>query len=139
MHTAKNTNDFTTARELLKSVESEKEYYFAVGKYAAIIRKNENCFEYLELQSEISKGLEDMKNDYDEVNWSDYCYKENDSDKVWWVDTGWLEVGLMLITFDKKKFYNLFADYPHNMTPEEVEIFDKENPFWADFFSNRKK
>ena len=39
---------------------------------------------------------------------------------------------------DKKKFYNLFEDYPHNMTLEEVEIFDKENPFWADFFSDRK-
>ena len=44
----------------------------------------------------------------------------------------------MLITFDKQKFYNLFEDYPHNMSSEEIEIFDKENPFWADFFSDRK-
>ncbi|WP_422938712.1 DUF7675 family protein [Streptococcus vicugnae] len=35
--------------------------------------------------------------------------------------------------------YSLFADYPHNMTAEEVEIFDKENPFWANFFKWRKK
>ena len=36
--------------------------------------------------------------------------------------------------FDKVKIYNLFADYPHNLTPEEKEIFDKENPYWCDFF-----
>ena len=80
-----------------------------------------------------------MNDDYEEVNWSVYCYKENDSDKVWWVDTAWFARGLMLITFDKKKFYNLFEDYPHNMSSEEVQIFDKENPFWADFFSDRKE
>ena len=79
-----------------------------------------------------------MKDDYEEVNWSEYCYKENDADIVWWVDTDWFARGLMLITFDKKKFYNLFEDYPQNMTLEEVEIFDKENPFWAEFFSDRK-
>jgi hypothetical protein len=45
---------------------------------------------------------------------------------------------LMLFTFDKEKFYNLFEDYPQNMTSEEVEIFDKENPYWAEFFSDRK-
>ena len=84
------------------------------------------------------KGLRDMKDDFEEVNWSDYCYKENDGDKTWWVDTSWFAKGLMLITFNKKKFYNLFKDYPHNMSSEEVEIFDKENPFWRDFFSDRK-
>ena len=49
-----------------------------------------------------------MKSDYEEVNWSEYCYKENDDDKIWWVDTSWYAKGLMLITFDKQKFYNLF-------------------------------
>jgi len=43
-----------------------------------------------------------------------------------------------LFSFDKKKIYNLFLDYPHNMTEEEVRIFDSENPFWRDFFSDRK-
>ena len=37
-----------------------------------------------------------------------------------------------------KKIYNLFADYPHNMTAEEVKIFDNENPYWAAFFKDRK-
>ena len=44
-----------------------------------------------------------MKSDYEEVNWSEYCYKENDDDKTWWVDTSWYAKGLMLITFDKLK------------------------------------
>ena len=49
-----------------------------------------------------------MKDDFEEVSWSEYCYKENDGDIIWWVDTAWFARGLMLITFDKKKFYNLF-------------------------------
>ena len=79
-----------------------------------------------------------MKDDHEEINWSEYCYKENHDDKIRWVDTSWFARGLMLFTFDKKKFYNLFEDYPQNMTSEEVEIFDKENPYWAEFFSDRK-
>ncbi len=47
-------------------------------------------------------------------------------------------IGEWLFSFDKKKIYNMFRDYPHNMTMEEVEIFDKENPYWKDFFSDRK-
>ena len=41
------------------------------------------------------------------------------------------------VSFDKKKIYNLFADYPHNLTAEEKEIFDKENPYWCDFFKGK--
>jgi len=64
-------------------------------------------------------------------------YKINDNDKIWWIDD--LEqVGQFLFSFDKKKIYNLFADYPHNMTKEEKEIFDKENPYWKEFFKDRK-
>lgn len=65
-------------------------------------------------------------------------YKHNDTDQIWW--TGDLEtVGDLLFTFDKKKIYNLFKDYPHNLTKEQKEIFDKENPYWKNFFKDRKK
>jgi len=64
-------------------------------------------------------------------------YKENKTDSIWWVDT-FDKVGEFLFSFDKKKVYNLFADYPHNLTEQEKEIFDKENPYWADFFKDRK-
>jgi hypothetical protein len=63
--------------------------------------------------------------------------KENENDKIYWVDTE--EDGPLFISFDKKKIYNLWEDYPTNMTKEEVELFDKENPFWADFFADREK
>ena len=68
--------------------------------------------------------------------YSDF-YKDSEDSKVWWID----KIGVIwefLFSFDKKKIYNLFRDYPHNMTEEEVRIFDRENPFWSDFFSDRK-
>ena len=66
----------------------------------------------------------------------DKFYKENEADQVWWVDTSDRD-GEFLFSFDKKKVFNLFADYPHNLTPEQKEIFDRENPFWADYFKDR--
>ena len=65
--------------------------------------------------------------------YSDF-YKNSEESKVWWIDK--MDVrGELLFSFDKKKIYNLFADYPHNMSKKEVEIFNKENPFWKDFFA----
>ena len=64
-------------------------------------------------------------------------YKNNKNDVIWWTDN--LEsVGEHLFSFDKKKIYNLFKDYPHNLTKEEMKIFDKENPYWSEFFAYRK-
>ncbi|WP_423742611.1 DUF7675 family protein, partial [Enterococcus cecorum] len=48
-----------------------------------------------------------------------YFYKENDADQIWWVDN-MDRVGLHLFSFDKKKIYNLFTDYPYAMTEEEI-------------------
>ena len=62
MHVVKHTNDFTAVRELLEKVESGNEYYLAAGRHAAIIRKNEGRFEYLELQSRISNGFKPLDN-----------------------------------------------------------------------------
>lgn len=67
----------------------------------------------------------------------DRFYKEDPSDQIWWVDTS-DEDGKFLFSFDKKQVFNLFEDYPHNLTPEQKEIFDKENPYWKDFFKDRK-
>ena len=63
-------------------------------------------------------------------------YKNKKSDKVYWVDN-MDSVGQHLFSFDKQTVFNLFADYPHNLTTEQREIFDKENPYWADFFKGR--
>lgn len=65
-------------------------------------------------------------------------HKDKLTDKVWDVgEEG--KKGPLLISFDKEKIYNLWTDYPDNMTEEEVETFDKEKPFWADYFSWRKE
>ena len=64
-------------------------------------------------------------------------YKNNDGDTIFWVDNV-DNIGEFLFSFDKKKIYNLFADYPHNLTEEARRIFDKENPYWRDFFKDRQ-
>lgn len=60
-------------------------------------------------------------------------YKEKPTDKVWWAETP-DTVGENLFSFDRKKVFNLFADYPDKLTNEEKAIFDKENPYWVEFF-----
>lgn len=64
-------------------------------------------------------------------------YKNNDTDKIWWKDSP-DRVGEWLFSFDKKQVFNMFRDYPYNLTSEQKEIFDKENSHWADFFSDRQ-
>lgn len=64
-------------------------------------------------------------------------FKNNPDDQIWWVDTSDRD-GIFVFTFDKKRFFNLFEDYPHNLTAEQKAIFDKENPYWKDFFSDRQ-
>lgn len=65
-------------------------------------------------------------------------YKENENDKIWWIDN-LDEVGQFLFSFDKKQVFNLFEDYPHNLTEEQKQIFDDENPYWKEFFEDRQK
>lgn len=61
-------------------------------------------------------------------------YKNKPTDKVYWVDNVGV-IGEFLFSFDKKKIYNLFRDYPQKVTAEEKAIFDKDNPYWAEFFN----
>ena len=65
-------------------------------------------------------------------------FKNKRSDKIWWLDTP-EKVGEWIFTFDKKTLFNMFADYPYKLTPEEKAIFDKENPYWAEFFADRQQ
>ena len=65
-----------------------------------------------------------------------HFYKESDGDVIFWVHNNQF-MGEHLFSFDKEKIYNLFADYPHNLTTEERAIFDKETPYWKEFFKER--
>lgn len=64
-------------------------------------------------------------------------FSRTPGESIWWVDTSDRD-GLFLFSFDKKKVYNLFQDYPQKLTAKEKEIFDRENPFWANFFNPKK-
>lgn len=57
--------------------------------------------------------------------------------KFSWIDNP-DKVGEMLFTFDGEKIFNLFRDYPYALTPEQKRVFDEANPFWANFFRDRK-
>ena len=63
-------------------------------------------------------------------------FKHNPTDTIWWIDTTDKDGGFDF-TFDTKTFYNMFLDYPHNLSLEQKAIFDKENPFWKEFFTRK--
>ena len=99
----------------------------------------------MEVSNNLIKELEQYADEEDTSIWAD-CdiegyedfHKDNEDSKIWWtskIDT----IGELNISFDRKKFYNLFEDYPYNMSEEEIEIFEKEEPYWANFFAWRKK
>ena len=56
---------------------------------------------------------------------SDKWYKNNPTDVIWWKDTP-DGVGEWLFSFDKKTVFNMFADYPKALTPEQKQIFDRK-------------
>ena len=64
-------------------------------------------------------------------------YKQNPNDTIWWRDD--LDrVGVFLFSFDKKTTFNLFEDYPWKLTKQQRIIFDRENPYWRNFFKDRR-
>ena len=63
--------------------------------------------------------------------------KNNENDVIWWVDNPDV-IGEWLFSFDKKTIFNMFRDYPYKLTAKQKAIFDKENPYWVDFFKDRQ-
>lgn len=76
-----------------------------------------------------------MKNQWGSMKY--YWFKSEKGDKIWWKRIIGVR-GPMIFSFDKKKEFNLWEDYPHALTEEELAIFNKENPFWVDFFSDNE-
>ena len=73
--------------------------------------------------------------------------KRNKKDKIYWVDH-FLSykskfdfedrmMGELLVSFDRRRIFNLWCDYLWKFTPEQKALFDKENPYWANFFQDR--
>lgn len=63
-------------------------------------------------------------------------YKETPESKVFWVDNPDV-IGVFEFSFDKKRIFNLFEDYPHALMAQEKAIFDESEPYWAEFFKDR--
>lgn len=69
---------------------------------------------------------------YDKVYWVDhFTYCKSNPSEIYPV------LGELLVSFDHHKILNLWCDYPWKFTPEQKVLFDKENPYWADFFKRR--
>lgn len=64
-------------------------------------------------------------------------YKSDESLKIWRVETPDRK-GEFLFTFDCKKVFNFFHDYPEKLTDEEITIFEKEYPELAALKQPRK-
>lgn len=56
---------------------------------------------------------------------------------VTWIDKPG-QKGELLFTFDGNHIFNLFRDYPDALTQEQKQIFDSENPYWSEFFRDRR-
>jgi hypothetical protein len=56
----RHTNDFIATRNLLSNIKIGKEYYIATGRHAAMIRKTQNGFEFLELQTNGRNGWKEL-------------------------------------------------------------------------------
>jgi hypothetical protein len=65
-------------------------------------------------------------------------FKNDEQSRVWWLDNSDEKTGVFIFSFDKKKEYNLFSDYPHKLSNKEKKIFKEDEPFWAEFFKERK-
>ena len=75
---------------------------------------------------------------------SSYVVDDDDpdfpSDRVWRateVIGDDIVLGGVIVTFDKERFYNLFRDFPHEFTPEQIHIIKEALPYWYDFFKSR--
>lgn len=62
-------------------------------------------------------------------------WKRSPGRLIWWAETD--GIGADYFSFDKKKVFALWGDYPDALTPEQKAIFDRENPYWADFFKRK--
>lgn len=82
----------------------------------------ENDEEWQELKREMEEWTEPDEQGF---------YKTNKNNKMWFKDVD-KQKGTHLFSFDRKKIYNFFADYPHNLTAEELRISIEEGGILGD-------
>ncbi len=77
----------------------------------------------------VSFLIEVMEEIHEHKNGHDF-YKESEEEQIWRVETPG-EEGPYLFSFDQKTVFNFWTDYPDKLTPDQIEIFKKENPTMA--------
>lgn len=90
---------------------------------------------YAELEKVANEPDERIFSESNLEGYTDW-YKENAESKVWWIDKLG-DFGDYTFSFDRKKIYHLFLDYPQNLTKEEKAIFDEDEPYWREFLKSR--
>lgn len=60
----------------------------------------------------------------------EYDFYKDDESQIYIIETP-DEIGAFLFSFDKKKIYDFYKDFPQKLTPEEIEIFKREFPYMA--------
>ena len=94
--------------------------------------------EEYDLIADLEKMLEEDNSVLETVNGITF-YKHDKNDKIWWVeDPEDRKDDNFRFSFDQKKIFHVFGDYPKKLSKEQKEIFDKECPFWAEFFNGSK-
>ena len=112
--------------------ESEVEYYQKVADGRRKIQ------EYKHFEEEMTR----LQNQACLVtNGSDrYFYKKKSDNIVWWLkETEGANRGNHRFSFDKETVFDLMRDYPDKLTPQQKEIFDKENPYWAKYMQKLRE
>ncbi|MCR5251881.1 MAG: hypothetical protein K6E50_14875 [Lachnospiraceae bacterium] len=129
-------------------VESEEYHvgsaYDYVDVYYALDQSEVDYFEKLAADTERRKQEEALererirREDQERLLTSGgdrYFYKKKKTDSVWWLK----ESGDgHKFSFDRETVYDLMRDYPDKLTPEQKEIFDRENPYWVKVFQKKK-
>ncbi len=88
----------------------------------------------LSLNFDESLDLSSMRANVEDIREGIWEKQDPDS-KIWWL---YNDEDVMCYSFDRIHKFYLPRDYP-KMTKEQKEIFDKENPFWANFCKGWEK
>ena len=96
----------------------------------------EMCYEQETLIREQTRYLDADEGEGPFYEDDSFFYRNHRDDQVWWLDHPDMD-GVLEFSFNKQEVFNLFADYPWKLTPEQKNIFDRENPYWEDFFKDR--
>lgn len=60
--TISDTNDYVCASKLISSIGNKDLYFLSIGQHSAIVRKNGNVLEFLEMQQKSSNGWHILDN-----------------------------------------------------------------------------